>query len=89
MLENLACFFDPTIQLGRRYTIDLTETLGVRLLCFVLGVDHDPASDTTTLTVRVLEDLSPWVWDSLPENYRTFDAVTGDFTNFDALKVGK
>lgn len=89
VLENLACFFDPTIQLGRRYTIDLTETLGVRLLCFVLGVDHDPASDTTSLTVRVLEDLSPWVWDSLPENYRTFDAVTGDFTNFDALKVGK
>lgn len=89
VLENLACFFDPTIQLGRRYTIDLTETLGMRVLCFVLGVDHDPANDTTALTVRVLEDLSPWVWDSLPENYRTFDAVTGDFTNFDALKVGK
>lgn len=89
VLENLACFFDPTIQLGRRYTIDFTETLGVRLLCFVLGVEHDPANDTTSLTVRVLEDLSPWVWASLPENYPTFDAVTGDFTTFDALKVGK
>ena len=89
VVQGLECFFDPRIKVGTRWNLDLTATAGVTLQCFVLEVEHDPASDTTRVDVRVLENLTSWVWDSLPENYRTFQAVASDFNNLDELKAGK
>lgn len=89
VVQGLECFFDPRVKVGTRWNLDLTATAGVNLQCFVLEVEHDPASDTTRVDVRVLENLTSWVWDSLPDNYRTFDAVKNDFATFDALKAGK
>lgn len=89
VVKGLECFFDPRIKVGTRWNLDLTATAGVNLQCFVLEVEHDPASDTTRVDVRVLENLTSWVWDSLPENYRTFQAVASDFSNLDELKAGK
>lgn len=89
VVENLECFFDPRIKVGAKWNLDLTSVVGVRLECFILGVEHDPANDTTRVNMRVLWNLSSWVWGSLPENYRTFQAVASDFNTLDALKAGK
>lgn len=89
VIQGLECFFDPRIKVGTRWNLDLTETVGVKLLVFVLAVEHDPASDTTSLDIRVIEDMSPWTWGAIPEKYRSFQAVTKEFSTYELLKAGK
>lgn len=88
VITGLEVFFDPTITVGTRWNLDLTDTAGVKLLVFILGVDHDPARDTTTLTVRALEDFTAWSWGALPENYRNFQAVQNAYSSYSTLLEG-
>lgn len=88
VIRGLECFFDPTIQLGQRWVLDLEAVAGIKATCFILGIKHNPASDTTSLDVRLLADSTGWSWGALAQQYASFQAVQDDFSTFAALEKG-
>lgn len=88
VITNLACFFDPAIAPGQRWTIDLSEIAGFKATCLILGVTHDPAADLSSIDVRLLSPIAVWNWGKLAETYSSFAQVETDFATYSALEKG-
>lgn len=88
VITGLDCFFNPAIQVGQRWVIDLTDITGFKAACFVLGVTHDPAADVSSLDIRLLSQINDWTWGRLASDYDSFEHVTTTFASYSALKEG-
>lgn len=88
VITGVEVFFNPAIEVGQRWNLDLLATAGVRLQVFVLEVKRHPASDTASISCRVLSNLTGRTWGTIAAEHATWQEVKATYPTYHALKEG-